>query len=227
VTRRQISGWVLFGAVWLSFPAAAADEQPFAKGPPIASAPAVAAPAGAVPLTAEQQAALEQMSDIRDIRPPVPYGWDPRWGVGAAVAALLAAGAGLLWWLRRRRQPAAPRAAAVPPVPLEHVARGELAALAQEAGLPDKEFYFRLCTAVRRYLDGRYGVDTLERTTEELVPVLRGLPLDEGTRGALVTLFRRADPVRYADAAAPGEERRADLAAARALMQPSSAGEGA
>lgn len=226
MTRRQVAGCVLFGAVWLSVPAAAADEQPFAKGPPITSAPAVTAPADAAPLTAEQQAALEQMSDIRDIRPPVPYGWDPRWGVGAAVAGLLAAGVGLLWWLRRRRQQSAPQAAAAPPVPLEEVARGELAALAREAGLPDKEFYFRLCTAVRRYLDGRYGVDTLERTTEELGPTLRGLPLEEASRGALMTLFRRADPVRYADAAAPEEERRADLAAARALMQGPPAGEG-
>ena len=201
-------------------PPSTAVDPAFTKGPPIAPGPGAAPDlADGEPLSADQQAALEQMTDIRDIRPPVAYGWDPRWGVGAGVVALLAAGVGLLWWLRRRRRGPAPVVSQAPPVPLEEVARGELAALAREAGLGDKEFYFRLCTAVRRYLDGRYGADTLECTTEELLPVLRGLPLDEAARGALVNLFRQSDPIRYADGSAPGERRRADLAAAQALVR--------
>ncbi|HSH71145.1 MAG TPA: hypothetical protein VK997_14585 [Deferrisomatales bacterium] len=170
-------------------------------------------------LSEAQQKALEQMKDIRDIRPPVAYGWDPRWGVGAVIVGLLACAVGLLWWLLRRRRGPKPVAVAAPTVSPEEVAREELVALAREAGLEDKEFYFRLCAAVRRYLDGRYGADTLECTTEELLPVLRGLPLEEPARGALVNLFRHADPIRYADGSAPGERRRADLAVARDLVR--------
>jgi pimeloyl-ACP methyl ester carboxylesterase len=101
-------------------------------------------------------------------------------------------------------------------VPPEERARAELEALVREAGLGDKEFYFRLCGALRLLLDGRYGADTLERTTEELVPVLRGLPLDDATRASLVELFRAADPVRYADAGATSGRRGADLASVKA-----------
>ena len=233
MSRRRMwtpCGVLLVGALWFAVPLAGANPpalspamagEPFAKGPPIAPGPGAAPElADGEPLSADQQTALEQMDDIRDIRPPVVYGWDPRWGVGALVVALLAAGVGLLWWLlRRRRRGPASVVSRAPPVSLEEVARGELAALARESGLGDKEFYFRLCTAVRRYLDGRYGADTLERTTEELLPVLRGLPLDEVARGALQGLFRHADPIRYADGSAPVERRRADLAVAQELLR--------
>lgn len=195
---------------------------PFAKGPPIAAMPLTPEQqellGDEVPLTETQQAALDAMQDIREVRPPVRYGWDPRWGVGVVVAVLVAAAVGLLWWLRRRRRPASPAPREAREVPPEERARVELEALVREAGLGDKEFYYRLCGALRLLLDGRYGADTLERTTEELVPVLRGLPLDDATRASLVELFRAADPVRYADGGASAGRRGADLELARRLL---------
>ena len=214
-------------ALLVAGPVIAADESPpgnvedqqFAPGPPLVPG-SVPAPTGDgdFPLSEEQAAALEQMSDIHEIRPPVAYGLDPRWTVGAAVAGLLAVVVGVLWWLRRRATRRERAEMPVPVVPPEVLARESLAALAREAGLADKEFYFRLCATVREYLDRRFQLDTLEMTTEELSPVVRRLPLGEEIRGELLGLFRAADPIRYADATAGVERRRTHLSAAESVV---------
>ena len=222
--KAVLAGAVLLGGLWLGIAAGSEDPPPaqapqasdeFVRGPPLVGG---SSDELEIQLTEEQQAALQQMTDIREVRPPVPYGWDPRWAVGAAVVGVLVLAVALLWWLRRRPRGATRPAGEVSPVPPEVIAREELAALRREAGLGDKEFYFRLCTAVRLYLDGRFGAATLERTTEELLPLLRSLPLGDDARGHLVSLFRHSDPIRYADAGADSERRRSDLAAAEALV---------
>ena len=47
-----------------------------------------------------------------------------------------------------------------------------------------RPFYFELSEAIRDYLGGRFGFDSLEMTTEELVAAMRRVPADE-TRGVL------------------------------------------
>jgi hypothetical protein len=121
--------------------------------------------------------------------------------VGAAAAALLA------FWIWRRLRRTDALAAAPPPEPADARALAALAALRQQAGLPDKAIYFELSSILRDYIDQRFRLDTLEMTTEELLPVIRDLPTRAELRSALADLFRFADPVKYADTAA-GESRR-------------------
>jgi hypothetical protein len=47
-----------------------------------------------------------------------------------------------------------------------------------------RPFYFELSEAIREYLGGRFGFDSLEMTTEELVAIVRRVPPEE-TRGVL------------------------------------------
>ena len=47
-----------------------------------------------------------------------------------------------------------------------------------------RPFTFQLSEAIREYLGGRFGFDSLEMTTEELVAVMRQVPPNE-TRGVL------------------------------------------
>ncbi|GAB4256276.1 MAG: hypothetical protein Kow0092_02220 [Deferrisomatales bacterium] len=179
---------------------------------------AAAAPADLPELPPGLRGQLDAMEDIRDIRPPVAYGADPRWWIVGAALALVAAAVPLVAWLRRRRSRPVPAESEPPPIPPEEAARAALASLREAPELSDKAFYFRLCELTRAYLDGRFGTDTLEKTTEELGRVLEGLPLEAHRRAELVALFRRADPVRYADAGASPEERRRDLEQVEALL---------
>jgi len=182
------------------------------------------APAVPLDLPQDLREQVDAMQDIRDIRPPVSYGVDPRWWVAAAGMGLLAATVPLITWLRRRRRLRTREAPGPPPVPPGELALAALGALRHEPDLGDKAFYFRLCEVVRSYLDRRFGADTLEKTTEELAPVLRGLPLEAGQRDGLIGLFRHADPVRYADASAALGRRDADLELAEAVVRAARAG---
>jgi hypothetical protein len=159
------------------------------------------------------------MKDIRDIRPPVAYGADPRWWMAAAGVIALVAVAVLVAALGRRRDRRAGEAPGLRPVSPDVSALAALSALRAEPALADKAFYFRLCEVARSYLDGRFGADTLEKTTEELVPVVRALPLEAQQQTDLVGLFREADPVRYADVAAAPERRRRDLELVEAVVR--------
>jgi hypothetical protein len=152
-------------------------------------------------------AAVAEMTDIRDIKPPQIYGRGIPWlAVAAAGAAAL-----LAFWIWRKRRGTGALAAAEPPAPAHERALAALAALRQNAGLPDKAVYFELSAILRDYIDQRFRLDTLEMTTEELLPVIRELPTRAELRSALADLFRFADPVKYADASVGESQRVADL----------------
>ena len=95
-------------------------------------------------------------------------------GVGAVIALLV----------RRRLRNRKPAAPPVPPRPAHEVAMEKLdrlgGVLAEGGDL--RPFYFELSEAIREYLGGRFGFDSLEMTTEELVRAMRRVPL-ESSRG--------------------------------------------
>ena len=106
------------------------------------------------------------------------------------VGGLAAAGLGALVALlvRRRLRARSPAAPAAPPRPAHEVAMEKLdrlgALLAQGIDGDLRPFYFQLSEAIREYLGGRFGFDSLEMTTEELVAAMRGVPARE-TQGVL------------------------------------------
>ncbi len=116
-------------------------------------------------------------ADIRGLKPlrgprrAVPWSW-----LAAGVALLALAVAAAYWLRRRHRRPAAP------PAPPHEVAFAALAAL-RGLDLSDpatlRRFYFGLSEVLRTYLEGRFGLNATDLTTEEIVarlPELRGLP---------------------------------------------------
>ena len=97
-------------------------------------------------------------------------------GIGAVIALLV----------RRRLRARKPVAPAAPPRPAHEVAMEKLdrlgGVLAEGGDL--RPFYFELSEAIREYLGGRFGFDSLEMTTEELVVAMRLVPL-ENARGVV------------------------------------------
>ncbi|MBI4870158.1 MAG: hypothetical protein HY814_01160 [Candidatus Riflebacteria bacterium] len=117
--------------------------------------------------------------EIFGVKPPVGLVGPPakRWWLGAAVLLVGLLLALAVWrpeWLRRlfgRRAGPPP-----PPKPPHVLALDALDLLVAERLLDrglTREYFGRLSEILRAYLDGRFGLRSMEATTEELSPVLR------------------------------------------------------
>ena len=142
--------------------------------------------------------------DIRDIKPPYHVPLSRAVYYYLAGATLLAA---LVLWFVLRRRRVQERAVEDTRPPGER-AFDELTELKNSGCLPEKrwrEWYFALTEIFRRYLDGRYGVETLEATTTEVKVILPNLPLGERQREETVDFLELADLVKFARLAPPPE----------------------
>jgi len=148
----------------------------------------------------------EKAPDLIDLKPPasIPPDYDPLKRALLAFSALVAA-AGAAWWLWRRY--AAKLAAISAPVDpfrklpphvwvYEELEKLLARRLAEEGrtGL----FYDELTRIVKQYLEGRYRVDLLERTTSEVPNALQhaGAPADAGLLSR--ALLEAGDRVKFA-----------------------------
>jgi hypothetical protein len=148
----------------------------------------------------------EKPPDLMDLKPPasIPPDFGPLRSALIAFAALLAA-AGTAWWLWRRY--AAKLAAVAAPIDpfrklpphvwvYEELEKLLARRLAEEGriGL----FYVELTRIVKQYLEGRFRVDLLERTTSEVPGALQhaGAPADAGFLAR--ALLESGDRVKFA-----------------------------
>jgi len=136
------------------------------------------------------------------------------WIAGAAGVLVLAA---LAWWLVRRRRKAALEILA-PVMPADYAALTELTRI-EAMGLLDqgeyKRYYTLVVDAIRHYLEKRFHVDAMDRTSDELL-------LDLGARGARVealpAFLAEADLVKFAKYQPVRENGEAAMRTARALV---------
>jgi len=163
----------------------------------------------AIPLTVASVLAADdtEPADIKaPVIMPVAYLW--RFIAAALAAALMAA---FWWWRRRPRRREEATVAAAPPRPPEEVAYAELERLLA-AGLLEagrvKEFYVELAEIVRRYLAARFGIDSFERTTSELLEGLRAVRLGAGHLAATAEILTACDLVKFARLRPAAEESR-------------------
>lgn len=173
---------------------------------------------------------LDSASAVRDIHPLIEPPFDllfwleQHWYVPLAFAAVLAA----LWLLwRRRRTPAEPSTAPAPPaVPIHERILAELRALEAERlwqqGL-HKAYHSRITDLLRAYIEERYGIPALERTTDELVQELRVSPLNSDQQTRLANMLHLADLVKFAKAVPPPAENEQMLAGAIRLVEETAA----
>ena len=168
----------------------------------------------------------EKPPDLIDLKPPasIPPDYGPLKRALVAFAFLLAA-AGAAWWLWRRY--AAKLAAVSAPVDpfrrlpphvwvYEELEKLLARRLAEEGrtGL----FYDELTRIVKQYLEGRYRVDLLERTTSEVPGALQhaGAPTDAGFLAR--ALLETGDRVKFARVAAGPSDCRAAVEEAYRLV---------
>lgn len=155
------------------------------------------------------------MTDIRDIKGPLPLAAPPSplpWLAGGALLVVC----GLALWRRGRLRRV--RQTAGRPIGVAD-ARAALKALESEAAtLGDREFAFRVAAVARAGLEAR-GLAAVARTADEITAGLEASTLGPELGRSLATLLGRAEAAGYAGAAYGPGERQADLAAARALVE--------
>ena len=149
------------------------------------------------PVDLEMRYLTAESQDLRPLKEQwtMPPNWLLWILVGAGVLALAGA---IVWWIRRRRarRPVAdvPRVL-IPPdiVALTELERIEAMGLVTRGEF--KTFYTLVIDAVRRYLEARFGVEALDRTTHELLEDLarRGERVD-----GLAALLEEGDLVKFA-----------------------------
>lgn len=137
-------------------------------------------------------------ADAKDLNPlkeqwkaPINY-----WLWGGVALAVLVAVAALVWWIRKKRRTVVETPAIV--LPPEVIALAELeriAALALPARGDFKQHYTLVTDVVRRYVEARYKVEAMDRTTYELMDALerRRVSVD-----GLEKLLNEADLVKFA-----------------------------
>jgi hypothetical protein len=156
--------------------------------------------------------------------PPVSLAYPNTWIEPAVVASLAAVVVALFaaWQVRRWRER---RRRVVPPPPVPaHVSALEALALLEGEDLPGRgryqDFYLRLTEIVRVYLEARFGVEALDRTTDELRRELlrheeRIAPLRSSE---LVRFLQQADLVKFARRDATGDDAASGLEFVRDLV---------
>lgn len=140
---------------------------------------------------------------IRDAKPPVvpPFRLSPRQKMIIAAAAFLLLVAAVVLVVRAMRKRRAQPAPAIPPRPIEVVAREQLARIAQSDLLARgliKEYFDQVSDIIRAYLGYRYGFEGIVTTTSELLNELHERLHDDGHIGLVAEFSEEADLAKFA-----------------------------
>lgn len=142
----------------------------------------------------------ETVKDIADIATLAEVEPQTPWlAYGLAGAAVLIAV--LLLWRRFRRK--APPQAAKPALPPFEEAMAKLAGIKDLSLIRQnraREFCFIQSEALRRYIDRRFGIDSLESTTAEFAAKSRTLPVTQAQKEWLIASSEAADLIKFANA---------------------------
>jgi hypothetical protein len=142
----------------------------------------------------------DSLADIKGLKPPVTFGTKFPWGY-VILAAVLVAAVVYLVMRRRKRVELESESEPVDTRPPWEIAASELKKLRESDLIENGQFkvyYFTLTDIIKAYLEPRYGIDALERTTYELRSELKRISLDEQHYGLLFDLLDSADLVKFA-----------------------------
>ncbi len=141
-----------------------------------------------------------EATDIRDIKPlrriDTAVSWLLWTGLALAAAAL---GLAAWWWRRRRPDGSAPEAPPAPPYDLairelERLRRTDFSDLREL-----RRYYFAVSAVIRAYVEGRFGLNATDLTTEEILDRLGGLVRLEPLQARRLERFLVAtDQVKFA-----------------------------
>ena len=141
-----------------------------------------------------------EVTDIRDIKPLRRVETGRPWllWLGLAVALLALA---LAWWWWRKRRRRADEASQAPVIPPYDLAIQELQRLRRTdfSNLRElRQYHFAISAVVRAYVEGRFGLNATDLTTEEIRSRLALIRLDSDQARALERFLVATDQVKFA-----------------------------
>ncbi len=142
-----------------------------------------------------------EVTDIRDIKPLRRVETGRLWllwlGLAAAVLALAIAA----WWWRRRRRGSGGEVPEVPRIPPYDLAIQELERLrcTDFSNLRElRRYYFAVSAVVRAYVEGRFGLNATDLTTEEILSRVAPIRIDPVQARRLERFLVATDQVKFA-----------------------------
>lgn len=142
------------------------------------------------------------MQDIHDIRPPVPFGFDP----GLFNIILMASGVIILFVLafflirkffKKRKTINGMMCLPAPMAPCE-AALKELDLILQRQMNDPRLFYFDLTAVLRKYIGRSFGINAIEMTSQEFIRGINLLDLDPMVKKEIAGFQKYCDPFKYA-----------------------------
>ena len=153
--------------------------------------------------------ATYEMYDIKDISEYPFFLWDSvkqfmwdYWWIGAIILGLALIAFGVWWYLRRLKNKGRFFIFARPQDPPYIIAFSELQKLKEEKLWEQdktKQYYTRLTDIIRKYLEDTYGLQAMEKTSEEILRDLKTLKLEkQELYDELKEMFTYSDLAKFA-----------------------------
>ena len=144
----------------------------------------------------------EQFYDIKDVwKPPFVLADYYPWIFGILTALFIICVIGYLVQRYRRRQSEVPVKPAEPELPPYEAAIRELDSIKDrklwQQGL-NKEYYTQVTDTLRRYISRRYGVNAMEKTSEEILAIIERETDERSVYDTLRQVLRLSDYVKFA-----------------------------
>ena len=159
--------------------------------------------APAVPIFVKSVMGSDDAGTLKDIKEPIDIPFDYWfWSLVAAAVILLVVAAWLLYYfIKKHREKGYLFSPPPPPRPAHEIALEELEKLFASDLLQKKlfkAFFSRLSEIMRIYLEGRYFIAALEKTTAEIMKELNRQEQNEEGRNMLEQLLTLSDLVKFA-----------------------------
>ncbi len=149
--------------------------------------------------------AVDTTAAIRDIKPPMtePFQWAElipyiAWGLAAAATIALVA---FIAVKMSKKKPLVVPKVITPETPPHIIALRELEKLREQKLWQDgkiKQYHSSVTDILRAYIEGRFRVNALEQTTDEILLSFRSLVVDEDSKARLRQVLLLADLVKFA-----------------------------
>ena len=98
-------------------------------------------------------------------------------------------------------------------------ALGALSALENQADISDDNFYEQLSMVLRRYIEERFELMAVERTTPEIITLLKDNSALQEHKAYIKACLSYADEVKYAQLQPPQDKREGDIAELRRFLK--------